>query len=355
MKYLVLSILIFCAAHLYTSTAPDAIQKENEQRQLSIGVIGMGVHMMEKLIPALDPTKFKVVFACRRNLKELEKQIKDTNINLIKDTNINLTSNFYDLFSRSNVDVLIVAGPPEELHVPVLREALKAGVHIFVEKPVSLFLERNKELLELAKRSKSKVMVGFNFTHTQSAEDVAKKYKANQISNLHITCQLGPNSFGEKTADANFESIFDNDYYFAFIHAVSVLTKITGKPTEIKQIESLRNQTTNDYSFTVACVNEALKKSPSKEAKISFLKSTTPGFKLVIEFTNDVDGKFCTIDLNDKNPQSVNEKAKSYKQQFDEFYRNIVEDKTPENSLERNLEIHETLEAIREKLTFFPR
>jgi predicted dehydrogenase len=228
-------------------------------------------------------------------------------------------------------------------------------VDIFVEKPVSLSLERNKELFEIAKLSESKVMVGFNFTHTPSVKKVAEKFKANQISNLHITCQLGPNSFGEKTADANFESIFDNDYYFAFIHAVSVLTKITGKPTEIKQIESLRNQTTNDYSFTVACVNEALKKSPSKEAKISFLKSTTPGFKVVIEFTNDVDGKFCTIDLNDKNPQSVNEKAKSYKQQFDEFYRNIVEDKTPENSLERNLEIHETLEAIREKLTFFPR
>jgi predicted dehydrogenase len=58
---------------------------------------------------------------------------------------------------------LVFVTNPSNMHIPVATEAVRAGAHVFVEKPLSSDLEGIRELAELARRRGVQVMVGYQF------------------------------------------------------------------------------------------------------------------------------------------------------------------------------------------------
>ena len=71
-------------------------------------------------------------------------------------------SDHRELFSRDDVD-LVLLGAPHWLHATIGVEALKAGRHILIEKPMAMTLEECDALVETAENSDVRLMVG----HTQ--------------------------------------------------------------------------------------------------------------------------------------------------------------------------------------------
>ncbi len=69
----------------------------------------------------------------------------------------------YSLFSEvlndSTVDAVAIA-TPAELHYSMVKEAIIAGKHVFVEKPLALHIEEGKELVALSKKYNKILMVG---------------------------------------------------------------------------------------------------------------------------------------------------------------------------------------------------
>ena len=57
---------------------------------------------------------------------------------------------------------LVVIGTKHDLHAELARKALERDKHVFVEKPLALNDEELESVLEAARRSKGKLMVGFN-------------------------------------------------------------------------------------------------------------------------------------------------------------------------------------------------
>ena len=57
---------------------------------------------------------------------------------------------------------LVVIGTKHDLHAELARKALERDKHVFVEKPLALNDEELEPVLEAARRSKGKLMVGFN-------------------------------------------------------------------------------------------------------------------------------------------------------------------------------------------------
>ncbi|MEQ8553125.1 MAG: Gfo/Idh/MocA family oxidoreductase [Cyclobacteriaceae bacterium] len=49
---------------------------------------------------------------------------------------------------------------PTRLHIPMAMQAIEAGCHVFIEKPISLTMDGIKELADLAESNNKKVMVG---------------------------------------------------------------------------------------------------------------------------------------------------------------------------------------------------
>lgn len=66
-----------------------------------------------------------------------------------------------DVVSLPEVDAVIICTPTSS-HAAMIEMAVKAGKHIFCEKPVDLSLERTKALVEMANTAGVKLMLGFN-------------------------------------------------------------------------------------------------------------------------------------------------------------------------------------------------
>jgi UDP-2-acetamido-3-amino-2,3-dideoxy-glucuronate N-acetyltransferase len=68
-------------------------------------------------------------------------------------------SSFSDVLANPAVDAIIIAAPAEK-HYDLAREALLAGKHVFVEKPLALKVKEGKELIALADSTQKILMVG---------------------------------------------------------------------------------------------------------------------------------------------------------------------------------------------------
>lgn len=309
-------------------------QEESENvSAIPLGLIGMGPHMTEKLIPGLDPHKFNLEYGCRQNFDTLTVQKKQFSIHQI-------TTDLKEVINAPTVQAIIVAGHPENLHVPVVRATLEAGKAVFVEKPLSLNLEIVKELAKQADKSKAICMVGFNMTHTPTVHLLAEKFSRNEISEILLTCSLGV-----KPKSEPFSTSFDNGFYFSFIHAVSILVKVMGEPTDIQVYGTKTTECTNGFYFSTTCKNQK-----NQIITLWFRNGLVPaGFNLG-GYYKIQESEIIPFNLTEKNVPEGNEKQHSYKNQLDDFYDAIRHSRQPENNFQRNLQIHEIMEEIKGKL-----
>jgi len=72
---------------------------------------------------------------------------------------INITDNIDNLIASNEIDALVVA-TPSHTHYNIVSKALKAGKHVYVEKPIATSEKEAKELNELAGVLEKVLMVG---------------------------------------------------------------------------------------------------------------------------------------------------------------------------------------------------
>jgi len=75
---------------------------------------------------------------------------------------INLTNSFADVISDPDVDAVVIA-LPVELHYRFAKDALEAGKHVLVEKPICMTSDETTELIEIADKKSLTLMVGHTF------------------------------------------------------------------------------------------------------------------------------------------------------------------------------------------------
>lgn len=72
---------------------------------------------------------------------------------------VDVCSNLKDVLARSDVQGVVIA-TPAETHYAMAREALLAGKHVFIEKPMALKEENGQELIQLAADKHLVCMIG---------------------------------------------------------------------------------------------------------------------------------------------------------------------------------------------------
>ena len=91
-----------------------------------------------------------------------------------------------EMLAKESLDG-IVASQPYSRHGVLLAELSKAGVPVFIEKPLSHSIEVGRKLLEHLERTGVSVMVGY---HKRS--DPATEYAREKIDEFRRTGELGP-------------------------------------------------------------------------------------------------------------------------------------------------------------------
>jgi len=77
------------------------------------------------------------------------------------------------LLDDRSLDVIAVC-VPAQFHVEIALAVLKAGKHLFVEKPLALCLEECDRLIAKAQMTNKKIVVGFNLRHHRLIQEAQK-------------------------------------------------------------------------------------------------------------------------------------------------------------------------------------
>lgn len=78
-------------------------------------------------------------------------------------------ADYRDILAHDDIQVVSIA-LPNFLHAPVTIEALEAGKHVLLEKPMATCADDARKIVETAKRTGLKVMVGQNVRFTPSVQ-----------------------------------------------------------------------------------------------------------------------------------------------------------------------------------------
>jgi predicted dehydrogenase len=123
-------------------------------KQVRYGVTGVGAIGQRRHIPeaAANPNS-KVV--------ALADPIKDRVEAVAAKYGAKAYTDYKEMLKDKDVDAVVVCGP-NSLHAPQTIEALKAGKHVLVEKPMATTREDAKAMIKAAKKAGKYLMIGLN-------------------------------------------------------------------------------------------------------------------------------------------------------------------------------------------------
>jgi myo-inositol 2-dehydrogenase/D-chiro-inositol 1-dehydrogenase len=129
------------------------------ERPVRIGLIGLGNRGTTLLRACLESPTAEVVAACDGEAKHLARAAGI--VEKARGRKIDLVDSADRLLERPEIDAVVVALPCD-LHAEVYEKALKAGKHLYAEKPLGLSVAECDRLIEeSARRPAQAVHVGF--------------------------------------------------------------------------------------------------------------------------------------------------------------------------------------------------
>lgn len=148
------------------------------------GVVGCG-RISQKHFPALCALEnVKVKYACDL-IKEKAVAAKDK----YKKIDI-VTTDYKDILNDKEVDVVYVL-TPNFAHYTVAMDALKAGKHVFCEKPITVSYEKSLEMAREAKKQGKMLDIGVCNRYHKSVETLREMYEKGEFGNVyHVYCSF---------------------------------------------------------------------------------------------------------------------------------------------------------------------
>jgi len=145
---------------------------------LKVGIIGLGRMGMLHLMNCLQIDGVKVVAAADRS-KKLLKKAKSIGVN-------RLYMDYHDLLNHSSDMDAVVISLPNFLHFESIQLALKAGLNVFVEKPMANTVKECREIVKLVERSGRKFTVGHSMRFIDAVEKMKERVDEGFIGNLEV-------------------------------------------------------------------------------------------------------------------------------------------------------------------------
>lgn len=99
------------------------------------------------------------------------------------------SDSYEDILRDPDVDAVALA-TPAPAHFEMARQALAAGKHVYVEKPMTLTVEHAEELIELADRNQRKLMVGHLLEYHPAVQLMKQEVDAGSLGRIYyMYCQ----------------------------------------------------------------------------------------------------------------------------------------------------------------------
>lgn len=184
-------------------------------KQINIGVIGTGWCGGIRTETAKRNPLVNEIHICETNEVRLHEMAQLVGAKTA-------TTNYQEILKIDSIDAIIISATPETTHFPMARDALNAGKHVFLEKPIAIELEQADELIAIAKKKNLKFTIGYSQRFNPKYAYVKKAINDGTIGkpvsilvSRHITRSLGKKISGRvKLSPAAMESTHDLDFVF---------------------------------------------------------------------------------------------------------------------------------------------
>lgn len=142
-----------------------------------MGILGAGAFASRRHLPLLvsDP-RVSVVAACRRDPKQLNIFADHFGIS-------NRYSDWQEMLEKEPLDGVVIA-TPHNLHYEQTAVALEKGLHVLLEKPMTLITRDAQDLQVLASNRKLCFIVAFNPPYWSHTEALRVGITTGRIGNL---------------------------------------------------------------------------------------------------------------------------------------------------------------------------
>lgn len=169
-----------------TATAASALSYSRilgANDSLAVGVIGTGGrarHLMKSLAIIHG---VRIAALC---------DVYDGNVDLAKplaEVTAFTTRKHSDLLARKDLDAVLI-GAPDHQHVPLTIDAVKAGKHVYVEKPLTHDFAEGKAVIAAVKESKRIVQVGTqqrSMPHIRKAKELVAAGKLGKVFKVKMS------------------------------------------------------------------------------------------------------------------------------------------------------------------------
>jgi len=137
-----------------TAAASQAVFSQGANAQVGTAVIGVGNRGGSLLGEVMQQGEARVVALCDNKPDRLDKAATRA-----AKFNPSTTSDWHKIIANKDVDAVYIATPPH-MHVEMAIAALKAGKHVYCEKPIGTTPEGIRELVKVARGSKKVFVVG---------------------------------------------------------------------------------------------------------------------------------------------------------------------------------------------------
>ncbi len=153
-----------------------------------IGVIGVGYWGPNLVRCFREMPECEVAYICDRDTKKL-RQICDRFPDVIG------TTDDAELLRRDRVDAVVIA-TPTKTHYRLAKQALDAGLHTFVEKPLATSSQECAELIEIADANGCVLFVGHVFLYSAAVAKLKEIVSRGELGDIYYISStrlnLGP-------------------------------------------------------------------------------------------------------------------------------------------------------------------
>lgn len=323
--------------------------RKKKKDYVNFGVIGLGMGRghLEGYLRAPNAKVIGIADINEDRLKDckehygIEKAFKDYN----------------ELLALKELDAVSVA-VPNYLHKPITIDALNAGKHVMVEKPMALNAKEGQEMLDSAKKNGLKLMLHFNNRYRGDVQVIKRYVDAGDFGDIYFAktgwirrrgvpgagswfCNKAL-SGGGPLIDLGVHVIDMTMYMMGSPKPVSVMgSTIQGFPEYAKHgtfdVEDFASAYIRFENGATMVVEVSWAMNCQSEKQYSEIFGTKAGASLSpLIIWSERDGNL--IDIEPKNPKGLS--------QFQHFAECILEDKTPISSGEDGVLMMKILDAI---------
>ncbi|MHA1372528.1 MAG: Gfo/Idh/MocA family protein, partial [Promethearchaeota archaeon] len=210
----------------------DFVTNENKKR-IRLGIVGCGM-ISNNLMLARHFDKIKEIEFVAALDVNADKARKFAKKNGIKESYTCID----DMLDAGGLDAVYLA-VPHHLHLPLFKRVVKAGLHVFCEKPIALNVKEGLEMVSLAEKHGIKFGINYLYRYDKGIHRMVKTIHAGNLGKPFYSIALIPwlrkedNYFSKSPWHKKWETSGGGTLITHASHSIDIMAWALGKPAII--------------------------------------------------------------------------------------------------------------------------